>query len=108
MTQQRTLAKLMPSASASLTSAAKPVARPTAAGLHAEPAVSLCETLDRVLAKGIVAKGEITISVAGIDLLYVGLGALVASVDAARDFAESRDRDLRARASEPGPSETGG
>lgn len=75
--------------------------------MQAEPAVSLCETLDRVLSKGIVAKGEITISVAGVDLLYVGLGALVASVDAARDFAESRERDYAARASEAGASRTG-
>lgn len=53
--------------------------------LRAEPAISLCDTLDRILAKGISARGEITISVAGIDLLYVGLGAILASVEAARD-----------------------
>ena len=70
------------------------------AKLDAEPAVSLCETLDRVLNKGVVAKGEITISVAGVDLLYVGLGALVSSVDSARGFVRTDPLPTRAREDE--------
>ncbi len=47
--------------------------------------VSLCETLDRVLNKGAVLAGEVTISVADIDLIYLGLQLMVSSVEAARD-----------------------
>jgi len=38
---------------------------------------SLCEVLDRVLAKGVVARGEITLSLAGIDLVYLNLHLLM-------------------------------
>ncbi|MBI4526993.1 MAG: gas vesicle protein [Deltaproteobacteria bacterium] len=43
--------------------------------------VSLVEVLDRVLNKGAVLTGDITISIAGIDLLYVGLNLLISSVE---------------------------
>lgn len=46
--------------------------------------VSLCETLDRVLNKGAVVVGEATVSVAGIDLIYLGLQVMVSSVETAR------------------------
>ena len=45
---------------------------------------TLCDTLDRVLDVGAVVEGELTISVAGIDLVYINLSALVASVETAR------------------------
>lgn len=45
--------------------------------------VSLCEALDRVLNKGAVVVGELTISVAGIDLVYLGLQAVLTSVETA-------------------------
>lgn len=43
--------------------------------------VTLVELLDRILDKGVVISGEITLAVAGIDLVEVGLRALIASVD---------------------------
>jgi gas vesicle structural protein len=43
--------------------------------------VTLVELLDRILDKGVVISGEITLAVAGIDLVEVGLQALIASVD---------------------------
>ena len=46
--------------------------------------ISLCETLDRVLNTGVVIHGDITISVANIDLIYIGLKALITSVETAR------------------------
>ena len=46
--------------------------------------ISLCETLDRVLNTGVVVHGDITISVANIDLIYIGLRALLTSVETAR------------------------
>jgi hypothetical protein len=43
--------------------------------------VSLCELLDRVLNKGVVLTGEISISVADIELLYIGLSLVISSVE---------------------------
>jgi hypothetical protein len=43
--------------------------------------VSLCETLDRVLNKGAVITGDIVISVADVDLVYIGLNLVVTSVE---------------------------
>ena len=46
--------------------------------------LALAALLDRALNKGVVVWGDATISVAGVDLIYVGLKALAASVDTAR------------------------
>jgi hypothetical protein len=46
--------------------------------------VSLCEVLDRVLNKGVVVAGDATISVADIDLIYLGLHLVLSSIDTAR------------------------
>ena len=54
-----------------------------AAGLNDAERVSLCETLDRVLNKGVVIGGEVVISVADIDLIYLGLKAVLTSVETA-------------------------
>ncbi len=54
------------------------------AELEPERRISLCETLDRVLNKGVVVAGEIIISVADIDLVYLNVQVLLASVETAR------------------------
>jgi len=46
--------------------------------------VSLCDALDRVLNTGVVALGEVTISVADIDLLYLGLQLVITSIETGR------------------------
>ncbi len=51
--------------------------------LPQENNASLCELLDRVLNTGVVAKGEIVISVAGVDLIYLNLNLLLTSVETA-------------------------
>lgn len=43
--------------------------------------ISLCEALDRVLHKGAVVHGDVTISVAGVDLIYLRLQLVLASVE---------------------------
>ena len=43
--------------------------------------VTLVEVLDRVLDKGAVVSGDIVISIADVDLIYIGLKVLVSSVD---------------------------
>jgi hypothetical protein len=45
--------------------------------------VTLLDLADRLLEKGVVLSGDIVLSVAGVDLVYVSLRALVASVDTA-------------------------
>lgn len=42
--------------------------------------VALVDLLDRVLATGVVVSGELTLSIADVDLVYVSLRALISSV----------------------------
>lgn len=51
--------------------------------------ISLCEALDRVLNKGAVVVGDVMISVADIDLLYLGLQLILTSIEAARELRSS-------------------
>jgi hypothetical protein len=46
-----------------------------------EKDVTLLELLDRVLDKGVVVAGDLVISVADVDLIYVGLRVLLSSVE---------------------------
>ncbi len=43
--------------------------------------VTLCEALDRILNKGAVIIGEVTISVANVDLIYLGLQIVLSSIE---------------------------
>ena len=45
-----------------------------------EQQITLLELVDRVLNKGVALSGDITLSVADVDLVYVGLRVLLASV----------------------------
>jgi len=55
-----------------------------------EADLSLLETLDHVLNKGLVIAGEITISVADVDLIFLGLNVLVSSVEKANEVVRAR------------------
>jgi gas vesicle structural protein len=44
--------------------------------------LSLLEALDHLLDRGVVIAGEAIISVADVDLLYLGLNVVLANVDA--------------------------
>lgn len=59
--------------------------------------VSLLDLVDRLLDGGVVIHGEITLAVADVDLVYVGLRALIASV-------ETIERDVGVSLSATGPS----
>ncbi|MCG6494197.1 gas vesicle protein [Kitasatospora sp. A2-31] len=50
--------------------------------------VALVDLLDRVLAGGVVIAGEITLSIADVDLVRISLRALISSVRAAARPAE--------------------
>lgn len=54
--------------------------------------VALCELLDRVLNKGVVLVGEVTISVADIDLLYLGINLVVSSVETLLSHTEGGEK----------------
>jgi gas vesicle structural protein len=58
--------------------------------LPLEQRVTLIELVDRVLNKGVVLSGDITLSVAGVDLVYVGLRVLLASVSTLEQQALER------------------
>ena len=58
---------------------------PELGALEEDQRVSVCEVLDRVLNKGVVVAGEVTISVADVDLLYLGLNLVLTSVETARE-----------------------
>lgn len=51
---------------------------------------SLLELVDRLLHKGVVLAGEATISVAGIDLIYLGVNVILSSVETIERAQERR------------------
>jgi hypothetical protein len=57
--------------------------------------VTLLDLADRLLDKGVVLSGDIVLSVAGVDLVYVSLRALVASVDTAMSLGVDQGIDFR-------------
>ncbi len=75
--------------------------RPRIASLASQRRVSLCETLDRVLNKGAVVAGDIVISVAGVDLLYLGLNLVLTSVETMRNWEPSRAHEAPAAPAHP-------
>jgi Gas vesicle protein len=58
-----------------------------------ETDISLLETLDHVLNRGLVIAGEITISVADIDLIFLGLNVLVSSIETAHQVLRKRQTE---------------
>ena len=53
--------------------------------------LSLLETLDHVLTRGLVIAGEITIAVADIDLIFLGLNVMLSSVETAQEVLRKRE-----------------
>lgn len=45
------------------------------------PEASLLDVLDHVLAKGVMATGDVTLGVAGIDLIYLRLSTILCAAD---------------------------
>jgi hypothetical protein len=57
----------------------------TTTAVSTERDVALVDLVDRLLGGGVVIAGDITLSVADVDLVYVGLRALVSSVATAEE-----------------------
>jgi Gas vesicle protein len=55
-------------------------ARESAVRPPEQPPASLVDLLDRLLAKGVVVAGEVTLSIADVDLVHISLRALITSV----------------------------
>jgi gas vesicle structural protein len=53
--------------------------------LSPEDELSLVELVNRVLDRGAVISGDVVISVAGVDLVYLGLSIVVSSVETMRE-----------------------
>ena len=67
--------------------------------------VTLIEALDRVLSRGVVVRGEVVIAVANIPLVYLGVHALVSSVETARRaMTESYTERLATSTTKPAAS----
>jgi hypothetical protein len=58
--------------------------------------VSLLELADRLLHRGVVITGEATISVAGVDLIYLGLNVVLTAVENLKPRATAPPRDRSA------------
>lgn len=56
---------------------------PITLGGTAEDEVSLLDILDHVLNAGVVVHGSLVLSLAGVDLVYVGLSVVLTSVETA-------------------------
>ncbi len=59
-----------------------------------EQQLSVCELLDRLLNKGVVVAGEVTISVANIDLIYLGLQLVLTSIETGRSLRDLAYDDM--------------
>ena len=59
--------------------------------------VSLLDILDHVLNAGVVVHGSLVLSLAGVDLIYVGLNVVLTSVETALRTlrAEEKKRELQ-------------
>jgi hypothetical protein len=64
------------------------------------PDATMLDLLDRLLDKGVMATGDVTLGVAGVDLVYLRLSALLCAVDRlmpARPESGRRRRRKRGR-----------
>ena len=67
------------------------MAQETYAAIRDQERASLCDVLDRVLNTGVTLAGEIVISVADIDLIYLDLRLLLSSVKTIQEMQAARE-----------------
>jgi hypothetical protein len=61
-------------------------------GIDEDGELSLLETLDHVLDRGLVIAGEVRIAVADVDLVFLGLNLLLGSVETVERVLGERER----------------
>lgn len=65
-------------------------------GGNGEDEASLLDILDHVLNAGVIIHGSLVISLAGVDLVYVGLNVIITSVETAlREMNQASARGRR-------------
>ena len=68
-----------------------------AGAVEVEQDMSVCELLDRVLNKGVVVVGEIVLSVADIDLVYLAVQIVLTSVEKAQEVYLKPEESIAGR-----------
>ena len=58
--------------------------------IHRSKDLTILELLDRVLNKGVILTGDIVISVADIDLIYLGVKLMLSSVETMEQLKEGK------------------
>ena len=61
------------------------------------PESSVLDLLDSLLNKGVMANGDVTLGVAGIDLIYLRLSAILCAADRVLPLAEQPTKKRRAK-----------
>lgn len=69
--------------------------------LDEEAELSLLETLDHVLDRGLVIAGEVRIAVADVDLVFLGLNVLLGSVETVERVLGERERRVELLSARP-------
>jgi hypothetical protein len=78
-----------------------PVAPVVAAQVLDAPESTLLDLLDNLLNKGVMADGDVTLGVAGIDLIYLRLSALLCAADRVLPHHVEAPRKRRSRRRRP-------
>jgi hypothetical protein len=75
----------------------EPIGERAAERLLDSPETTLLDLVDRLLSKGVMASGDLTLGVAGVDLIYVRLSALLCAADRVmeRPSRSSKRRQVR-------------
>jgi len=71
------------------------------AGSQDEDDLTLLDVLDHVLNAGVVIRGKIVISLAGVDLIYLGLDVILTSVETALRHIQMASLGTAGEAPEP-------
>jgi len=84
-----------------MTRARKPVTDAVADQVLDAPDSTLLDVLDNLLNKGVMANGDVTLGVAGIDLIYLRLSALLCAADRVLPSGDRPPRRRRRRGKPP-------
>jgi hypothetical protein len=60
---------------------------PRAAAMFEEPEATLVDLVDNILNKGLMVTGDLVLSLADVDLVYIRLSALLSAVDKVMPYA---------------------
>lgn len=63
--------------------------------------VSLLEILDHVVNSGVVIHGSLVISLAGVDLIYLGLNVVLSAIETTNQAQKKRESRIKTAAAPP-------